>query len=233
MFLFSGCVCLRMQKGLPFNTVTSPVFVYVCVCCTAFWKFKPTAVLWPTWSLKRYSFSLLWVYQHNAAHWDKWRQLLQYWMGSFGAWIINIFTKPFHSLYGVLSCYGRWHPAVGRALGWESVTALCQLLWSAASTQSPGYNVLFMANNQDLTSKGVLKWYLWRGLSSAEKVFKNTLIEKKQFLRKPHTQKNKSGYVFIMSSLNPQKRGSCWLCNGTQWLWNVLWLWHTRVHNRP
>lgn len=56
------------------------------------------------------------VYQHNAARWDKWRQVLQYRVGSFGAWIINIFMRAFHSLCGALCCYGRWHPAVGRAL---------------------------------------------------------------------------------------------------------------------
>ena len=143
--------------------------------------------LWPTWGLERRSLSLLSVYQHNAAHWDKWRQLLQYRMGSFGAWIINIFMRPFHSLCGALCCYGRWHPAVGKALithGWESVTALCWLLWSAASTQSPGYNVLFMGNNQDLTSERVLKWYLWRGLSSAWKGFWKHLEREKT--EEPH-----------------------------------------------
>lgn len=165
--------------------------IYVQACLT----------LWPAWGLEQHSFSLLSIYQHNAARWDKWRQLLQYRMGSFGAWIINIFIRPFHFLFlcGVLCCCGRWHPAVGRALithARESVTALCRWLWSAASTQSPGYNVLFMGNNQDLTSERVLKWYLWRGLSSAWKAFWKHLFE---------NTKHESGYVFIVSSQEKKK----------------------------
>lgn len=174
-----------------FNTVTNPVFASVCVCHTAFWKFKPSRsgtqarlTLWPTWGLKRRSFSLLSVYQHNAAHRDKWRQLLWYRMGSFGAWIINIFMRPFHSLCGALCCYGHWQPAAALITqGGESVTALCRLLWSAASMQNPGHNVLFMRNNQDLTSERVLKWYLWRGLSSAWKGFWKHLNNEKKYIK--------------------------------------------------
>lgn len=185
------CLCMFVCAVLLFGSPSQLRDIQACL------------TLWPAWGLKRHSFSLLSVYQHNAAHWDKWRQPLQYRMGSFGAWIINIFMRPFHSLCGVLCCYGRWHPAVGRALithGWESVTALCQLLWSAASTQSPGYNVLFMGNNQDLTSERVLKWYLWRGLSSAWKAFRKHLDTEKKYSEKPHTKLTE--VVTFLSCLN-------------------------------
>lgn len=105
-----------------------------------------------TLHFKQHWLSLLSVYQHNAAHWDERQHPLLQGVG-----------LSFHSLCGALCCRGRWHPAVGLALiihGGESVAALCRLLWSAASVQSPGSNVLFMGNNQDLTSERVLKWYL-------------------------------------------------------------------------
>lgn len=105
MFLFFRMCMPENGKGprlFLFNTVTNPVFASVCVCHTAFWMFKPSRsgtqarlTLWPTRGLKRRSFSLLSVYQHNAAHGDKWRQLLWYRMGSSGAWIINIFYEVF------------------------------------------------------------------------------------------------------------------------------------------
>lgn len=118
----------------------------------------------------------------------------------WGPWIINIFMRPFHSLCGVLCCYGHWHPAAALIThGWESVTALCRLLWSAASTQKPGYNVLFMRNNQDLTCERVLKWYLWRGLSSAWKGFWKHLNSDK---KKTHTYKSRWKCCFFLSSLN-------------------------------
>lgn len=199
MFLFFR-MCLPENAKAPHFLLTRWPVLYLCMFVCAVLHFgspsqrrdiQACRTLWPTWGLKRHSFSLLSVYQHNAAHWDKWRRPLQYRMGSFGAWIINIFMRPFHSLCGVLYCYGRWHPAVGRALitrGWESVTALCRLLWSAASMQSPGYNVLFMGNNQDLTSERVLKWYLWRGLSSAWKAFRKHLDTEKKNTQRNHTQ---------------------------------------------
>jgi len=135
--------------------------------------------------------------------------------GLLGPGLSKHFMRPFHSLCGVFCRCGRWHPE--RALithGWESVTALCWLLWSAASTQSPGYNVLFMSNNQDLTSERVLKWNLWRVLGAAWKDFWKHLHKEKNKAHKiTHTQKDVM--VMLLSCLNYvwKKRSSCWLCN--------------------
>lgn len=138
--------------------------------------------------VKRHWLHLLSIYQHNAAYWDKWQH---YCCSEWG--LLGPGLSAFHSPCGVLCYYGRWHPAAGLALithGWESVTALCRVLWSAASMQSSGYNVLFMGNNQDLTSERVLKWYLWCGINSAWKGFWKHFNKEKK-LRKLHTQKIK------------------------------------------
>lgn len=67
-----------------FNAVTNPVFfASVCVCHAARGTQAARMTLWPTRGLERRSFSLLSVYQHNAAHRDKWRLLLWYRTGVF------------------------------------------------------------------------------------------------------------------------------------------------------
>lgn len=140
--------------------------------------------LWPMETLSSIHSFCCWFInpmQHSRINGDNYSSIK---WGSYGAWIINICMSPFHFLCGALCCYGRRRSAAGQALithSWESATALLRLLWSAASTQRPDHDVLFMGNNQDLTSERVLKWYLWRGLSSAWKGFwKHTYIKRKK-----------------------------------------------------
>lgn len=101
VLLSLSCLCLQdvhvcdRQRGHSCFFLTrcdqSTTCVRLCVRHTAFWKFKPSRsgtqarlTLWPTCGLERESLPLLWVYQHNAAQGDKWRQLLKYRMRSFG-----------------------------------------------------------------------------------------------------------------------------------------------------
>lgn len=73
-------------KGPHLFLLTQWPLLYLCLfMCTILlfgswsqWRhIQACLTLRPTWGLKQHSFSLLSVYQHNAAHWDKWRQLLQ------------------------------------------------------------------------------------------------------------------------------------------------------------
>lgn len=125
VFYFSGCAFFS------FCFLPQCIGLHLCVCvCAAFWEFR----CMEEHSSTRDTVAHRGGYQQNAASWDKWWQLPQYWLGLIGAENINICMTPFHVFCGVLCCYGCWHSA-GQALithGWESVTVLFQLLWSAA-----------------------------------------------------------------------------------------------------
>lgn len=184
--LSDSCACLRMEEGLTCVFLTLwpiPCFLRLFVCATRrFGSLSQagvahTVTLWPTRGLERRSFSLLSVYQHNAAHRDKWRRLLWYRTGVFRGLDYQHFYEAFS--------FPLWCIVLVMATGTQQQLsqphtvenqwlALCRSLWSTASTQDPGHNVLFMRNNQDFTSERVLKWYLWRGLGSAWKDNNNT-----------------------------------------------------------
>lgn len=92
LMLFFRMYMHENAKGPHLFLLTQWPLLYLCLfMCTILlfgswsqWRhIQACLTLRPTWGLKQHSFSLLSVYQHNAAHWDKWRQLLQYRKGVF------------------------------------------------------------------------------------------------------------------------------------------------------